>query len=121
MKTMRWIVLSMVALGATGWVIARAEVGRRTDGDSEVRALRQQVEQLQARLRVLEDRLATAESSKPGSPPRARVQPRSPGSPPAPHVPSPFGPLGDNQPQGQVWGHRDINGWTYYVIPCGGK
>jgi len=79
------------------------------------------VEQLQARLKVLEDRLAAVESPKPGSPPRILMQPKPPAVPPTSPTPSPPGSLGISLSQPKVWGQREINGWTYYFIPCGEK
>ncbi len=119
MKTMRWIVLAIVVLGATGWMLAQAEVSRKAEGEAEVRALRKQVEQLQQRLETLGGRLADVESPKPGSPPRVMIQPKSPVSPPLYLVPSYPDQFHQGQPQPKVWGQREVNGWPFYLIPCG--
>jgi len=121
MKTMRWILLAVIALGAAGWVLARAEVGEESVGDSDVRALRRQIEQLQARLQTLEDRLAKVESAKPGTVPRIEILPRLPGTPPTYPIPSLPGQFGRHPSQPKFWGGREINGWDFYVVPCGEK
>ena len=118
MKTIRWIALAIVALGAAGWMLAQAEADKQTEGDSDVRTLRKQVAQSQARLKTLEDRLAKVESAKPGVVPWTHILPKSPSAPPAYQVPVLPGPLGKREPQGKVWGQREVNGWTYYFIPC---
>ncbi len=121
MKVIRWIMLSVVALGAAGWMLARAEVGKRNDTVSDVGDLRQQIRQLQARLTRLEERLAEVESAKPGVGPKVEILPKSPGSPPTYLVPSLPGLLGKSQSQPKVWGvwgQREVNGWTAYFIPC---
>ena len=120
MKTIRWVLVAVLALGAMGWVLARAESGKPGGADSAVRALQKQVENLQARLRALEDRLGRVESGKPSTAPRIQILPKSPGSPghTLPLVPVfPGGP--GHQPK--VSGQREINGWDFYFIPCAGK
>jgi outer membrane murein-binding lipoprotein Lpp len=122
MKTMRWMVLSAAALAVLGFLLARAEVARKPDFDPEVRALRQQVEQLQAQVKTLEERLAKVESSKASPPaPRIEILPRSPGAPPAIVIP-PQSPLpGRSGQQPKIWGQGEINGWPFYFIPCNGQ
>ena len=122
MKTMRWMVLSAAALAAVGFLLARAEEAQKPSLDPEVRTLRQQVEQLHARVKTLEERLARVESSK-AAPPASRFEilPRSPGAPPSIQLlPQPSVRSGSGQ-QPKIWGQGEINGWPFYFIPCEGK
>ncbi len=121
MKTMRWIVLTVIALGAVGWMLAQAGVSNRANGGSEEQDLRQQVDQLQARLKSLENRLAKLESAKPNITPKLRILPQPPGSPPSFLAPSLPNILGRNAQPPKVWGQREVNGWPVYVVPCGDR
>ena len=120
MKATRWIVLATVVLGAVSLVLTRAEVGKKADADSEVRALRQRVEQLQARLRKLEDRFTKLESVKPRSVPAIEVVPNPPSVPPSIFIPSQPGVQNRSGQQPKIWGQGEIDGWPFYLIPCGG-
>lgn len=118
MRTIRWIGLVTITLGAAGWMLAQAEVAKHSDGEVDVRALRKQVEQLQQRLKTLEQRLTAVESPKRDLPPGILIRPKPPGSPPMDVVPSLPGPVGRGPSQGKIWGEREINGWPFYIIAC---
>jgi outer membrane murein-binding lipoprotein Lpp len=119
MKTTHWFVLLAVALGAVGLALARADVANKTDAAAEVRMLRQQVEQLQARLKTPENRLAKVETARSSVAPRVQMLPQSPGSPPTLIAPPFSGLPGGSGPQPKLWGRREVNGWTAHFIPCG--
>jgi hypothetical protein len=121
MKTRRWMVLSAAALAALGFVLARADVARTAGSDPEVRALRRQVEQLQSRLKAVEERLAKVESAKPSVLPRFEVLPRSSNASPMILLPRQRDLPERSGQSPQIWGQGEINGWPFYFIPCGGK
>jgi hypothetical protein len=121
MKTIRWSVLAVIALGAAGLLLARGDTVRTTDADSEVRALRRQAEELQSRLKTLEQRLTKVESAKPSVPPRIEILPRSSNAPPMILVPPHRDALKRSGQSPKIWGGGDINGWPYCYIPCEGR
>lgn len=121
MKTIRWSVLAVIALGAAGLLLARGDTMRTADADSEVRALRRQVEELQSRLKTLERRLAKVESAKPSVLPRIEIRPRSSNAPPIIFVPPQRDALKRSGQSPKTWGGGEINGWPYCYIPCEGR
>ena len=121
MKTIRWSVLAIVALSAVSLLLARGGATQTAGADSEERALRREVEQLQARLKMLEQRLAKVEPAKPGVVSRIEILPKSPGallSIPMPPLP---GQRDRSGQQPKIWGGGEINGWPYCYIPCQGR
>jgi hypothetical protein len=111
----------VIAMVAAGLLLARAEVGKKADAKPKLHALSQQVEQLQARLRSLEDRLAKLEFAKSQSAPRIQIVPSPPSAPPPIFIPSASGVLNWSGQQPKIWGQGEINGWPFYLIPCAGK
>ena len=85
---------------------------------SAVGELRTQVEELLARVKSLEERSNRLEAML------ERLEQRR--QPPGVPVPKPRGMPPDtfpgfprsNRSQPKIWGEREINGWTFYLIPC---
>ena len=122
MKTRVWLTSGIVAVVTIGLFLARGENGLKPKADPETGALRQQIEQLQARLQKVEARLAQLESATSHAPPRFEVVPNPPGAPPSGFIPAPkFKGPSLSSPPPKIWGEREINGWRFYLIPCGGK
>ena len=91
-----------------------------TPADREVRELRKQVDELQARIKTLEERSSRLESIVERL---ERARPLSETT-----APPTWGPpkgdmrngltLPDSRQPPKIWGEREINGWTFYLIPC---
>ena len=87
---------------------------------SEISGLKAQIESLSARVNSLEERCARLDSNV------KRLEKERP--PPQTVPPSPWpGADGLGSPQfnprnggtkPEIWGEREINGWTFYVVPC---
>ena len=121
MKAIRLSVLSIIALGAASLLLARGDTMRTADADSELHALRRQVEELQSRLKTLEQRLAKLESAKPSVLPHIEILPRSSNAPPMILVPPQRDALQRSGQSPKIWGGGEINGWPYCYIPCDGR
>jgi hypothetical protein len=109
-----------VACCALTLTLARGGPDDPGPADREVGELRKQVDELQARVKALEERLSRLESSAEKMD-RWRQPPETPAPPPwgAPKWVLPKGPTpaeGGQPPK--IWGQREINGWTFYLIPC---
>lgn len=84
-----------------------------TTPPADVQALKNQIAELQSRVQQLEDQTKSLESTV------ANLQ-----KPPMiplfeqPHGPLSFkNPLSDS-PSGKIWGQKQVNGWTVYIVPC---
>jgi hypothetical protein len=102
-----------------GLMLLPAETTKKPDANTEMRALRQQIEQLQSRFKTIGDRLTKLEAVRSRAVSRIEVLPYPPGASPPVVVPSQPGvPNRSGQPP-KIWGQGEINGWPYYLIPCG--
>lgn len=92
----------------------------QTPADREVGELRKQVDELRARVKVLEERSSRLESVTERLE-RWRQLPETP-TPAPPGTPNgalPFLKIPpDEGRQPKIWGEREVNGWTFYLIPC---
>ena len=110
MKKAHLLFLSIVVVGACAIAIAEDAPRPKPVANPEVQELREQVAQLRAQVQALESRMSKVE---------AQVQ-RS--TVPAPLQPSQsqnnfrFVPKPSESPR--IWGEREVNGWTFFVVPC---
>ena len=110
-------ILSLVAGVALISLAADPAVGKGGEGDT-VRELRAQIAELRAEVNKLHQRTETLE---------AKVAEMKHSPAPSPLV-IPYNSNGRSQfyftPSNSpahpptVWGQREVNGWTYYVVPC---
>jgi hypothetical protein len=112
-------ILSLVAGVALISLAADPAGGKGGEGDT-VRELRAQVAELRAEVDKLHQRTQTLEA-------KVEAMKGSPAPAPSPVV-MPYNSNGrskfyftpSNSPARAptVWGQREVNGWTYYVVPC---
>lgn len=103
---------------AAAAVVAGALAGTGPDSrgpaDDQSEALKNQVNELQTQIHSLETRLRRLESTAD----RQRQEPLKPPTPMPFQFPSGVMPPSTFRPRPEIWGERQINGWTFYVVPC---
>jgi hypothetical protein len=113
MKT-RFLVLTTAAALVTG---AFAFAGTDSDKNSPATDL----DRLQEKITALESRLKNLEQQRQTPAPliyAPRVQPQI--QTPPMEFTHPFSPpSAENSRRPKIWGEGEINGWKYYLIPCG--
>jgi hypothetical protein len=92
--------------------------GKKSDDGDTLRELRTQLTELRAEVNQLHQRTETLESSveelkRSRIPTPLNLQPGSAVPSPSTIVPSP----NSTRPP-TVWGQGEVNGWTYYIVPC---
>jgi len=117
MKRKIVFVLSLVA-GVALISLADDPAGGKVEESVTVRELRAQIAELRVEVNKLHQRTQTLE---------AKVEEMKHSPAPSPLV-MPYSPNGRSQffftPSNSpahsptVWGQREVNGWTYYVVPC---
>ena len=94
-------------------VLACAAAGdNNPPADADAAKLQNRLEALEARVKMLEAKVEKLESNQ-HLPQIIEPSPK-PGFPALPPGPNPSLP----QPPGVIWGTRQFNGMTYYLIPC---
>jgi len=116
MKKKVLFALSLV-IGVVLISIAAEPAAEKPKPDDTVRELRAQITELRAEVSSLRQRTqsleATVEDLKRSHVPTPlKLQPGSTVPPPA-NLPSPK----SSRPP-TIWGQGEVNGWTYYVVPC---
>jgi hypothetical protein len=81
--------------------------GEGTQMRDEINRLKAKVELLEYRTKSLETTVEQLKHSRPAAPLTF--------SAPAPSVSSPS-PESSQPPK--IWGQKEVNGWTYYIVPC---
>jgi len=119
MKRKIVFVLSFVA-GVALISLADDPAGGKVEESVTVRELRAQIAELRAEVSKLHQRTQTLEA-------KIEAMKGSPAPAPSPLV-MPYNSNGRSQffftPSNSsahsptVWGQREVNGWTYYVVPC---
>jgi hypothetical protein len=113
MKT-RFLVLTTATALVTG---AFAVAGTESDKNSPATDL----DRLQKKITALESRLKNLEQQRQTPAPliyAPRVQPQI--QTPPMEFTHPFSPpSAENSRRPKIWGEGEINGWKYYLIPCG--
>ena len=114
MKKQMRLLLFAGAVGVAIVVFAEDQPSEKPSAGSEVSELRGQVADLRTRLQMLEDRMQKLESSVEKSK--------------QPSMPTPLNKQGENpllflqpqesRPSPKIWGEREVNGWTFYIVPC---
>jgi hypothetical protein len=108
------IVLLSVAMGVA--VIAYAEIkpGEKPAPKSDAAQMRDEINALKAKIELLEYRTKSLETTV-HSLQRSHTQTsfEVPASSPSLVTPSPI----ESKPP-TIWGQREVNGWTYYIVPC---
>ena len=112
MKKPMLLLLSIVAAGFVVVAIAEDKPRDKPTRNPELEELRTQVFQLRAQVQALESRMSKVEA----------LAERS-----APNIPSPLNSQNGHQSLNlipaqngspKIWGEREVNGWTFYVVPC---
>ena len=110
------ILLFLCATTSVG-IIALAEVtpGQKPSATTEVSQMRDEIKRLQAKVELLEYRTKNLEST---------VEQLKRSHAPAPltfQAPAPSLPVppAHSSPPPTIWGQGEVNGWTYYIVPCG--
>jgi len=114
MKTFHLVIALMAAAAVTSGTLAGTGADHQNPADRELGELKNQVNELQTQIRQLEERLNRLESA-------ANREQQEPAPPPAPvplQFPSILMPPSTGRPRPEIWGERQINGWTFYVVPC---
>ncbi len=99
--------------------LAGNEPNSQTPSNRETQELRVQIDELQTRVKMLEERLGRLESKEERTDRRPAPAPLNPTPLEMPKPPPAFMeefPQGPSRPK--IWGERQINGWTFYLIPC---
>jgi len=80
--------------------------------DADVEALKNQIAELQARVQKLEEQTRTLEGTVATMQKPRLVPLLQPGNPLSFKLPP------SNSQQPKIWGQREVNGWTVYIVPC---
>lgn len=122
MKKQSILLLVAVVAGVAIISFAQSTPGEKPVANQKVAELQNQINDLQARVRALEGRMKGLESTVEELKRPPFLQPLTPQgenmlrfNPPA-SEPNPA--TSDFKPP-KIWGKREINGWTFYVVPCG--
>lgn len=110
MKKRHLLLLSVAAVGVFAVALAEDAPRPKPVRNPEIEELRAQVAQLRAEVQALESRMNKVE-----------VQTQRP------TVPTPLNPSQSRNnfnfvpkplESPKIWGEREVNGWTFYVVPC---
>jgi len=117
MKTKILFILSLV-VGVALISLAADPAGGKVAESDTVRELRAQIAELRAEVGKLHQRTQTLESTV-----EEMKHSRTPSPVVMPPIPAGrssliFTPSGNSSDSPKVWGQREVNGWTYYVVPC---
>jgi outer membrane murein-binding lipoprotein Lpp len=118
MKKKMLLALSLVAGVTLLSLAADSAGGKKSDDSDALRELRAQITQLRAEVDTLRHRTQSLEATvdglkRPQMPTPLNLQP-SQGVP----VPSTWIPAPSPSRPPTIWGQGEVNGWTYYVVPC---
>ena len=118
MKKKVLFALSLAAGVALVSLAADTAGGKKSDDSDTIRELRTQITELRAEVNKLHQRTETLESSveelkRSHVPTPLNLQPGPAFPSPSAIVPSP----NSSRPP-TVWGQGEVNGWTYYIVPC---
>jgi len=116
MKKKVLFALSLV-IGVVLISIAAEPAAEKPKPDDTIRELRAQIAELRAEVNTLRQRTQSLESTvddlkRSHVPTPLNLQPGS-GAPSPSNLPSPR----SSRPP-TIWGQGEVNGWTYYVVPC---
>jgi hypothetical protein len=110
-------VMIMLLCAATGVaVISFADItpGEKSPANTEISQMRDELNQLKAKVELLEFRTKSLETTV-----AQLKQPPQPvpmiwqSSPPRQPNPSP-----SDSTSPKIWGEKEVNGWTFYIVPC---
>jgi len=110
------LMLLLLCAATSVGVIAFAEVTpeKKAPPTSETSQLRDDIKRLQAKIEMLEYRTKSLESTVEQLKRSHTPTPLSFGAPaPSTSVPQ----IRSSQPP-KIWGQGEVNGWTYYIVPC---
>ena len=108
-----------IAAGVVLISLAADPAGAKKDADSDaIRELRTQITQLRAEVETLRHRTQSLESTvenlkRPQMPTPLDLQPSRGAPAPSGLIPAPS----PSRPP-TIWGQGEVNGWTYYIVPC---
>jgi hypothetical protein len=120
MKAYFLVILAAATLCVLTVRLARTGPDIRGVTDPELRELRNQIVALQSRVRALEQR-SSEQRSAADALEQGHKLPGIPYPAPSdwPEWPSSSAGIPPKSPmQPKIWGEREINGWTFYLIPC---
>ena len=113
MKKQSILLLLIVVVGAAIISFGQGTPGEKPAPKAEVNELRNQINELQARIQSLEGRIKGLESTVE----QMKVPHLQPLTSPGENSVWPV-PAKPGSAQPKIWGEREINGWTYYIVPC---
>jgi len=123
MKKQSILLLLLVVAGTAIISLGQSKPGEKPVVKQEVAEMQNQINELQARVEALEGRLKGLESTVQELK-RPHLQPLSSHgenllrfNPPAAEPKSPT----SDSTSPKIWGEREINGWTFYIVPCDGQ
>ena len=116
MKKQLTLLLPLAVVGVAVLSFAGDLPNEKPAATPEVGQMQSEIADLRAKVQTLEDRLKSLESTvaqmkQPHLMPLFRPEPNSRLSTP---------PIIEPKPP-KIWGEREINGWTFYIVPCGQK
>lgn len=113
MKRQTMLLLTMMVAGVAIISLAGSTTGEKPV-DPGLAEMRNEITDLRARIQTLEGRVKSLELTvaQPKRPvPTPLILPLPGSSRPQPTAPDSKSP--------KVWGEGKVNGWTYYIVPCG--
>lgn len=116
MKKQSMLLLLLAVAGAALISFAGDTPGQKPAGSPDLGEMRNEITDLRAKVQALEDRMKGLESTV--------AQMKQPHLMPL-TVPQPNSSLlnrsaTDSTPP-KTWGERQVNGWTFYIVPCDQK
>jgi TolA-binding protein len=121
MKKQSILLLLVVVAGVVIISFAQGTLGEKPAASHEIAEMQIQINELQGKVQVLEGRLKGLESTvqelkTPHLQPLTLPGGNSSWFNSSAALPKP--PTSDSTPP-KIWGEREINGWTFYIVPCG--
>lgn len=114
MKKSFILLLLVTVAGAAIISLGQDTPGEKPAANGQVAEMQNRISELQSRIQSLEGQLKELKSTVKEMQ-RPRLQPLTM---PGPFAPLPKGLVAPSEPP-KIWGEREINGWTYYIVPCG--
>ena len=120
MKKQSILLLVTAVAGAAIFSFGQGTPGQKPIANQEVTEMQNQINELQSRIQALESRMKGLESTvqelkTPHLQPLTLPRGNSSWLNPPASEPNP--PISDFKPP-KIWGQREINGWTFYIVPC---
>jgi len=123
MKKQSILLLLVAIAGVAIFSFGQSAPGGKPAAKPEIAEMQNQINDLQSRILALESRMKDLESTVQELK-RPHLQPLTSQGENLPWFNSPAiepkPPTSDPKPP-KIWGEREINGWTFYIVPCAQK